>query len=73
MSFLFLPLIEDIPSSPDLFENCRINPEVYLKGKWYLIKNLWKMWNAFLNTVNFCETSHMERPSNSIPLFNLDQ
>ena len=33
MSFLFLPLIEDIPSSPDLFENCRINPEVYLKGK----------------------------------------
>ena len=33
MSFLFVPLIEDIPSSPDLFENCRINPEVCLKGK----------------------------------------
>ena len=31
MSFLFVPLIEDIPSSPDLFENCHINPEVYLR------------------------------------------
>ena len=61
MSFLFVPLIEDIPSSPDLFENCHINPEVYLKGKRifhqihiakvYLMKNL-QIWNAFPNSVN---------------------
>ena len=31
MSFLFVPLIEDILLSPDLFENCHINPEVYLR------------------------------------------
>ena len=37
MSFLFVPLIEDIPPfysvSPDLFENCHINPEVIFEGK----------------------------------------